>query len=430
MNYSNLNKRGTRRKLLACLIVSLVFISFLGSTVSSSIVVKAETLEEVFNDEFDQFFEDFMSYTGAQSLAMALINGTEIVYVNGFGDQPENETVYQMGGVSRIFTATAIMQLNEDELIDLETDISTYFPYYIRNPNYPSAPITIKQVLSYASTIRDTEEYWEKVIDEEFIFADMFYDFFHPNGSEYGTTWFNIMPDTMYDEWRRSSLSYDILAYIIELITGKNFTQYVNENIFLPLGMENTKLSYIEYNETVLAAPPLVITDYANITIPRRNYDGRGSVGWRTTIEDYMKLVYSFMHGSYNGNSILDQTSINLMLTHHADESGFGFTDNLFVWERWGMCSNIAGLELGSIGSFCIMYFDDKMGVAILCNSHFLHSELQDDSDRCFYFINDSLARLISTPNKTNNEMLSSLVVFFLISISIVLKRKRSKAEK
>ncbi len=428
MEYSNIRKRIKGKELLTLLIVLLILVSFFGSTSSSSLKVQAETPEEVFDYEFDQFFEDFMNYTGALSLALGFINGTEIVYVKGFGDQPENETVYQLGGVSRIFAATAIMQLFEDELIDLEADITNYFPFWIRNPTFPSTPITIKQVLTYGSSIRSYEQYWEKIIDEGYNFTDIFYDFFHEDGSEYGTSWSEFMPGTAYYEWWQASLSYDMLAYVVEYITGKNFTQYVEENILIPLGMENTKLDYNEYNETVLAAPPLIIANHANITVPRRNYDGRGSSGWRTTIEDYIKLMYSFMHGSYNGTSILEQTTIDLMLIDQGDGSGYCFSRNLFVWNTWGMCSNVGSIPLGSMGSFSVMLFNDEIGISLLCNSHFLHSELQDDADRAFEHIVSSLERLIPTPTKTNNEMLSSLVAFALISILLVLKRKQGKS--
>jgi CubicO group peptidase (beta-lactamase class C family) len=428
MNYNNVSKKEKRRKVLVCLMVSLLLVTFFGSTGSSSFVVEAETPEEVFDDEFEQYIEDFMNYTGALSLVMAFIYDTDIVYVGGFGDQPENETVYQLGGVSRIFTATAIMQLYEDGLIDLETDITNYFPFWIRNPSYPSTTITINHILSYASTIKTTEQYWDKVIDEEYNLTDIFYDFFHTEGSEYGTCWNEIMPGTAYYEWWRASLSYDILAYVVEFITGKNFTQYVHENIFLPLGMENTKLNYNDYNESVLAAPPLIIADHANITVPRRNYDGRGSVGWRTTIEDYTKLLYSFMHGSYNGTSILEQTTIDLMLTDKGDGSGICFSNNMFFVDRWGMCSNVASLPPGSLGSFSVMSFDDEIGAVFLCNTHFIHSELQDDADRFFEFVENSLLRLRPTTT-TNSDLLFSYLLLVLIGIFSVVKRKRSKCK-
>ena len=412
-----------------CITISLILSLIFATT--PILEIQALTPDEVFNEEFDQYYADFLSLYGEDvntSLIMALINDTEIVHMKGYGKQPDLDTVHLLGSVGKMFTVTAIMQLYEEGLIDLEDDINDYLPYDLRNPYYPSVPIKIKQLLSYRSTIWNREMYWDFVMNETFEFSDMFYELLHEDGSEFGDrdSWMNDEPGT---DSRIAGLPFDLLAYVVEIITSTNFTQYVEENIFTPLGMTNTRLNYSEYNEEKLATPYIIDHD-RNIIIPHRNYDGRGSAGWRTTIEDFSKFVYSFMNGAYEGVSILNQSSIDSILTHYGDNWGFGLSVNFKPSGQesfYGISSNIHGFPgISSLGCYSLMFFDDEIGVASLANIHVFDYALQDECLDSFAQMIRALKSLIPPAETTHNLLLVS-IAFSLVGILIVhVKRRRN----
>ena len=124
--------------------------------------------------------------------------------------------------------------------------------------------------------------------------------------------------------------------------------------------MVNTKPNSTMYDESKLASPPTVVMNSGIVTLPHRNFDGRGGSGWRTTIEDFYKLGYFFMHGSYEGVSILNQTSIDLMVTDHIDYTGLGFFTDFRGYTAGRISNpNQEHPHVPSLVCYAVIYFDD-----------------------------------------------------------------------
>jgi CubicO group peptidase (beta-lactamase class C family) len=84
-------------------------------------------------------------------------------------EAPTADTAYLLASVSKLFVATAIMQLEERGLLSLGDDVNTLLPDgfpSIRNPSYPNVPITVRQLLTHTGSIRDD---WS-VIDESYVY--------------------------------------------------------------------------------------------------------------------------------------------------------------------------------------------------------------------------------------------------------------------
>ena len=405
--------------------IIILFLLFSSFTFTSQFKSKiyALTPAEVFNDEFDQFFYDFLDKTGGNSFAMALINDTDLVHMKGYGDKPGLDTVYQLGLISQLFTATAIMQLYEDGLIDLEDDVNDYLPFNIRHPDYPDIPITIKNLLTQNTSIRDSELYWNLATTGDNL-TNIIYELFHEDNAVTGVGWHEEEPGTLIT-W--CSLGYDLLAFVIEIILSTSLMQYLNENIFTPLEMTSTKLNFTEYDEDKLPIPT-VITNFNNLTYPHRNYDGRGGVGWRTTIEDFYKYVYCFMHGAYNGISILKQTSIELMLTDYGDSVGLGFLLDFRDFLA-GRTSNVCGglPWAPSLGCSSFFYFDNESCFILLGGYQILHSGFQDDAERFYNFMESSLMKLKQSVEETNHDIFIISTVLCFIGILVNLRRRNKK---
>jgi CubicO group peptidase (beta-lactamase class C family) len=71
-----------------------------------------------------------------------------------------SDTVFQLASVSKTLTSDGIMALVEDGVIDLDTDINTYLPFEVHIPHAPDAPITMRNLLTHTSAIRDRWQVW------------------------------------------------------------------------------------------------------------------------------------------------------------------------------------------------------------------------------------------------------------------------------
>ena len=100
-----------------------------------------ETLDEKIQIQMDD--------GGIPSLQAGIVVNDSLVWAKGYGDQPELNIVYMIASISKTFTATAYLQLYEQELIDLDEDVSSYLPFVVRNPNDPDTVITARLLLSH-----------------------------------------------------------------------------------------------------------------------------------------------------------------------------------------------------------------------------------------------------------------------------------------
>ena len=421
--------------------MSILLVLFLSLSVNSTLstTVSALPLDCVFNQEFDDYIENFLNEecTPDDSIHLAFINDTDIVHVKGYGANPDLDIVHTLGKISQLLTVTAIMQLYEDGLIDIMDDINGYLPYSLINPNFPTDAIRIKDLLSAKSTLIDTEDYWDLVMDETYNFTDMFYDLLHPSGVLYngGQCWLNIDPPSIQHE--SSSIAFDLLAYIVENVTTTDFEQYVTDNILTPLGMTNTKLNYTEYDEAKLANQTVVASFEFGIDVPDRNYDGRGSTGWRTTIEDFVKFTYNLMHGEYDGTAILNSTSIDLITSDYGSSYGFGVWVNDIIHpegteEFTYINSNVKNFphDYSSMGCYDTLFFNEKFGCVLLCDAHLVSESAQPASVAFYEFIENTLLKLRQegdcTPTtKTSYEYLIIPVAFAFLATILVFRRRK-----
>jgi CubicO group peptidase (beta-lactamase class C family) len=132
---------------------------------------------------------------------------------------------FEIGSMTKQFTAVAIMQLEEKGLLKLDDNISKYLTLDLKGRT-----VTIRQLLSHTSGISEPH------------LGDLIYHIY-PRDTllrliEKGK--FDFEPGTamMYN-----NTGYIMLGLIIEKVTGQTYEEYLNKNIFLKAGMTNTYLS-------------------------------------------------------------------------------------------------------------------------------------------------------------------------------------------
>ena len=282
-------------------------------------------------ETIDSRISGLLSQANVPSLSAGIIINDTLVWSKGYGDQPDGlDTVYMIGSVTKMFTATAIMQLYENNTLELDTDINNYIPFSVRNPNYPSTEITIRDLLSHTSGISKIDTpLWS--FDADFLnwsninlgtnytiwdprptLGDFLNGTLNPAGTYYKPgTWENFAPGS---NWQYSNLAYNLLAYIVEQVTNQTHKHFLQENVLDPLGMNSTGFNYTDF--TGRNAFPYEQEDTGMVKGILYNLYDIGSGALRSTIPDLAKFLIAHMNQGTNDNSqILQPQTVNLMQT-------------------------------------------------------------------------------------------------------------------
>ena len=183
--------------------------------------------------EFDKLLSEHFKTDEPGATVLVSRNG-QIIYKKAFGmanlelNVPmQVDNVFWIASIGKEFTAVAILQLMEQGKLNLQDEITKFIPDYPTQGN----KITIEHLLTHTSGIHN--------------FSGM------PDPERKLTT--DCTPNEVIDffknlpmrfapgtQWEYSNSGYFLLGYIIEKITGKPYSEYLEENIFKPLGMTNS----------------------------------------------------------------------------------------------------------------------------------------------------------------------------------------------
>ncbi len=350
---------------------------------------------EVINDGFDQAIIDCMNNGHMPSMALAIIKNNSMVWSKGYGyadiknnKEATNETVYMLASISKTFAATAIMQLWEKGLLDLDDDINKYVPFSVRNPNYPDVPITFRMILTHRSSIASRTINLFTLFSILRVPYDKMGEYLNPGGKLYSPkNWENYPPG---EKKSYSCTAYELLGYLVERITNQSLPEYCTKNIFQPLNMKNTSYHPSYYKKEQLAVQYIYLFG-RYIDLPEfedRNY---ASGGLRSNLEDLSHYLIAYMNeGEYNGVKILKNDTVKLMFTRQYPNDnfiGYGLGWQIFSGHNHSEINIRIGHSGGMPGSQTYMFYhvSDGVGIIIFTNQHLSYT--MDDLTSWFSII-------------------------------------------
>lgn len=162
---------------------------------------------------------------------VAVVKDGKLLFAKGYGyadyktKKPVSaeETLFRPGSVSKLFTWTAVMQLVEQGKLDLDRSVNDYLDFKI--PDAFGQPITLKNILTH------TPGFEEQIKDLFTVGSES------PNLGAYLKT---HIPHRIYPPGTvpaYSNYATALAGYIVERVSGRPFNEYIEENIFKPLGM-------------------------------------------------------------------------------------------------------------------------------------------------------------------------------------------------
>lgn len=130
----------------------------------------------------------------------------------------------RMASISKLVVAIGVMRLVEAGTLDLDVDVSRYLGWQLRNPAFPDAPITLRQLLSHTSSLTDTVDYVLPLdADMAGVLAEpKAWDAAHAPG-EY---------------FRYANFNFPVIAAATEKVSGERFDLLMQRLVLAPLGIE------------------------------------------------------------------------------------------------------------------------------------------------------------------------------------------------
>jgi CubicO group peptidase (beta-lactamase class C family) len=293
------------------------------------------------------------------AVAVWRAGGTVLTRAYGMADLEHGvpntvNTVFEAGSVSKQFTAAAIILLAGEGKLSLDDDIRSYLPEL---PDY-GTPITIRHLLHHTSGLRD----WGTVVSAAgWPRTRRAHNNAHALDVISRQRSLNYRPGT---EYSYTNSGYNLMAIIVERVSGESLAEYTRRMIFQPLGMQRTEwrddfTRIVRDRATAYSAGP----DGFSTLMPFEDVYGNG--GLLTTVGDLLLWNENLESGIVGGPALLEEMHRRGRL---ADGREIAYAGGL-------MFSSFRGIpEVGHSGStagyqaYLTRFPKDDLSVAVLCN--------------------------------------------------------------
>ena len=296
-------------------------------------------------------------------LAIAVIHHGELIHKEGYGYADltnkikiSPDTGFNIGSISKMFTAFGVMKLIEEGVLVLDTPVSQYLTrWQLPESKYNENKVNIRALLNHTGGI-SVHGYPGFTDKEELPSLEASLNGF--NGPVRADEKVEIVmaPQTKFNY---SGGGYTILQLVIEEVTGISFEQFMEQQVFQKLKMENTSFTI---NKRILQNSALPYD--ANLKpLPFEYFTAKAAAGLQTTLNDFIL----FAEEIYANHKIITDKNIRLMLkpTEVSDQNyGLGFRVlHLGPIELKGHSGSNTGWQSGFF-----MDFNNNSGLIMMSN--------------------------------------------------------------
>lgn len=320
-----------------------VFLCLVGCRTSQEMRSSGVVTEHI-KARIDSTFKSMIDSNMIAGVSALIYENNKEVYFNslGFEDREagkefDRRTIVRIFSMTKPITGTALMQLYEKGMFQLDDPLSKYLPEFADmkvlagkdakgNPTFVPAnrPITIRDITRHTAGFARAEH---EVLGPQVKEADVMN---LENTLEQMAQKLSKLPLAFHpgEEWSYG-ICVDVQAYLVEKLSGKPFDEYVKENILQPLRMNET--AYVPVDTSRFAAV-YVKNENGNLErMPDETADLFNSKSWplkpggwglTSTVDDYQKFARMLLNeGTFEGATILKPETIRLMTTNHLSDT-------------------------------------------------------------------------------------------------------------
>ncbi|MCG8327849.1 MAG: beta-lactamase family protein [Chitinophagales bacterium] len=309
----------------------------------------------------DSYFERLESFGLSGSLLIG--NKDEILFQAEYGSPAsENhiERAYLVGSLTKQFTATAILYLEQQGLLNTQDKLADH----LRDIPSDKSGISIHQLLTHTAGLADG--YWD---EHPSLTAKQYIELMLAKPLE----------SSPGQRFSYSNFGYHLLAIVIEVVSNKNYEQFLVEELFLPNGLKCTGFNLVDWQKEQIATYTDWTTEgyeqYLKNPLDRPIYlQPEGSGGLLSTTKDLYKWYQLIFHSQ----KILSPSSRQKLLRIEQEYYGYG-------WEIYPTLRGTQLIEHGGYDSWVGVvtglyhYVDEDIVVIFLGNTHMSQLLLKED---------------------------------------------------
>ena len=300
-------------------------------------------------------------------VSIALVDGQKIVWARGFGyaDREKGipasaETIYQTGSISKVFTATAVMQQVAQGRIALDDPIQNYLPGFSMRSRWDTSPVvTPRALLSHHAGL---PTYYLKGFFSDQPLTNLVAELkpehlAYPSGQV-----FNY-----------SNLGPNLMGLVMETISGVSFSHHMDRSLLAPLGMHNS--SFAPDAELAPRMARGYVNGKASDPVQIRDVPAGALVSNVLDLGRFMRFAMD--DGRLDGQAILAPEYLSQMFQPQYPDRPLDFG------QRFGLGWILSGIDVapgnaiawhnGSTKAFVsqmVIMPDQKLGVVLLANSN------------------------------------------------------------
>lgn len=350
-------------------IIAISFVLLFSTCKKEEIIINNTT-------DFEEYIQDEMDFQSIPALSVLIFKEGDILYENNLGKSHiqqnillESDHLFLLASISKVVTATALLQLYDQGFFDLDDNINDFLPFNVNIPNQNTA-ITFRMLLTHSSAINDGS-----ALDNQYYYGEdspVQLDYFLENylvpGGEFYNASENFHNFNSGTKHEYSNIGNALIGLLVQEISGMNFSNYCKQNIFTPLGMTNTYWHLSEITQTIVQPYDYNYSSRENDEIQHYTFTDYPNGGLRSTSKDLFKFLSAFVQGGLsNGQQLLKPETVDATITPQIPSIDNEVGLHLFLMNA---SNNLWGHDGGESGVATIMAFNPttKVGVIILTN--------------------------------------------------------------
>ncbi len=316
----------------------------------------------------DSIVSNYASSPLSVGLSIGIILNNKTFYYHygafekGTNKLPTNETIYEIGSISKTFTGTLLAKAIEDNKVKLEDDIRKYLPASCARLEYKGSAIILKHLVNHTSRIPKIPT--NLMQQKEYNLTNPYKNYTKKLLYEYLST---LQIDTLpglIQEYSNTGMA--LLGIILQTVYKKSYEQLIQEYITKPIGM----------NKTFVTVPSTLENFYTKgyTNGVETNHWDLGDIpgcgGIKSTIEDML----NYMNANLNETKTFYKTAHQITYQKGKQSSAFAWfinsnTEPPIIWHNGGT---------GGFTSFCGMIKGKKCAVILLSNTSDNRNEVNE----------------------------------------------------
>ncbi|MFU8826661.1 MAG: serine hydrolase domain-containing protein [Brevefilum sp.] len=344
-------------------IVLLILLSFLLTSGSAYSTASAEKAFTPNLEAAQSYLETQMRRHRFKGMAVAITQGEDIVYLNGFGSAGSSrpvttDTPFFIGSVSKSFTALAVMQLVDQGLVDLDAPVQTYLPWFTTADGTAASQITIRHLLNQTSGMSNASLRRPLVTEETTLEETVR----HLSQAELTSP-----PGTAFNYFNPN---YNVLALVVAEVTGVKFEDYLAENVFEPLEMTHSFTELEPARQAGLADGHIFFFGFP-LTREQPLYLAELPAGFMiSTAEDMAHYMIALINGgTFHQKPLLSPEAIQIMHTPQPGVQG-GYAMGWSVHDKDGYQLIRHNGAVEAFYSEVLLLPDQEIGITLLINQN------------------------------------------------------------